>query len=82
MGSEMCIRDSRGTDIIVNGGESLGTIDEPSRTGNAAVYIASGTMLSVVEVDLQSLSQDSTSGYAIPSGGGNDGIHIKDLLLI
>ena len=61
----------RGTDIIVNGGESLGTIDEPSRTGNAAVYIASGTMLSVVEVDLQSLSQDSTSGYAIPSGGGN-----------
>ena len=61
----------RGTDIIVNGGESLGTIDEPSRTGNAAVYIASGTMLSVVEVDLQSLSQDSTAGYAIPSGGGN-----------
>ena len=61
----------RGTDIIVNGGESLGTIDEPSRTGNAAVYIASGTMLSVVEVDLQSLSQDSTSGYAIASGGGN-----------
>ena len=61
----------RGTAIIVNGGESLGTIDEPTRTGNGAVYIASGTMMSVSEVNLQQLSQDSSSGYAVPSGAGN-----------
>jgi len=61
----------RGTSIIVNGGESLGTIDEPVRTGNAAVYIATGTMMSVTEVNLQQLSQDSSVGYAIAEGGGN-----------
>ena len=61
----------RATDIIVNGGTSLGTIDEPSRNGNAAVYIANGTMAAITAVDLQSLSQDADSGYAIPPGGGN-----------
>ena len=30
----------RGTSIIVNGGVSLGTTDEPSRTGDGAAYIA------------------------------------------
>ena len=61
----------RATDIIVNGGTSLGTIDEPSRNGNAAVYIANGTMAAITAVDLQSLSQDADSGYAIPPGGEN-----------
>ena len=61
----------RATDIIVNGGTSLGTIDEPSRNGSAAVYIANGTMAAITSVDLQSLSQDADSGYAIPPGGGN-----------
>jgi hypothetical protein len=61
----------RATDIIINGGTSLGTIDEPSRNGNAAVYIANGTMAAITAVDPQSLSQDADSGYAIPSGGGN-----------
>lgn len=61
----------RATDIIINGGTSLGTIDEPSRNGNAAVYIANGTMAAITAVDLQSLSQDADSGYAIPPGGGN-----------
>jgi len=61
----------RATDIIINGGTSLGTIDEPSRNGNAAVYIANGTMAAITAVDLQSLSQDTDSGYAIPPGGGN-----------
>ena len=44
----------RGTSIIVNGGKSLGTIDEPNRTGNAAVYIANGTMSSILEIDISS----------------------------
>lgn len=61
----------RGTSIIVNGGVSLGTVDEPSRTGNAAAYVASGTLASVVQVDTNLLVQDSSNGYAIASGSGN-----------
>lgn len=61
----------RGTSIIVNGGKSLGTIDEPNRTGNAAVYIANGTMSSILEIDISSFLQDSDGGYAIATGGGN-----------
>ena len=61
----------RATTIIVNGGVSLETIDEPTRTGNSAVYIANGTMSSVTDVDLMSLTQDSSNGYAVPTGGGN-----------
>ena len=61
----------RGTDIIINGGVSLGTIDEPSRTGDAGVYIANGTMNSIMTIDLTSIVQDAADGYAIASGGGN-----------
>lgn len=61
----------RGTTIIVNGGTSLGTVDEPERTGEAAAYIASGTLASISEVDTSLLIQDSSTGYAIPTGGGN-----------
>ena len=52
----------RGTAIIVNGGQSLGTNDEPDRTGNAAAYIANGTMASVNEVDTDLLVADSANG--------------------
>jgi len=61
----------RGTSIIVNGGATLGTIDEPTRTGEAAAYIASGTMASITEVNTAFFVQDSENGYAIPSGSGN-----------
>uniref|UniRef100_UPI00404912A3 HmuY family protein n=1 Tax=Gelidibacter sp. TaxID=2018083 RepID=UPI00404912A3 len=61
----------RGTSIIVNGGVSLGTTDEPNRSGNAAAYIATGTMASVAEVSVDSFIQDSETGYAITSGSGN-----------
>jgi hypothetical protein len=61
----------RGTTIIVNGGGSLGTNDEPERTGNAAAYIANGTMATVTEVDTDLLVADSASGYAIPAGSSN-----------
>lgn len=61
----------RGTSIIVNGGTSLGTNDEPERTGEAAAYIANGTMATVTEVDLALFVQDSESSSAIPGGSGN-----------
>lgn len=61
----------RGTSIIVNGGVSLGTTDEPNRTRSAAVYIANGGLASVSEVDTSLLTQDTTTGYAVPSGSGN-----------
>ena len=61
----------RGTTIIVNGGSSLGTIDEPERSGNAAAYIATGTFDAVNTVNEGNFVQDSDAGYAIPSGSGN-----------
>ena len=61
----------RGTSIIVNGGTSLGTIDEPNRTGQAAAYIENGTFASVNEVDPTLLITDSDSGYAIATGSDN-----------
>ena len=62
----------RGTSIIVNGGTSLGTADEPARTGNAAVYfLEEEAFAGVTEVDESLFAQDSASGYAIPTGGGN-----------
>ena len=61
----------RGTSIVVNGGASLGTDDEPERNGNAAAYIFEGTMDEIQIVDTSLLTQDSESGYAIPTGSGN-----------
>lgn len=55
----------RATSIIVNGGVSLETTDEPVRTGNAAAYIATGTMASINAVDSSSLEQDSVNGYVM-----------------
>ena len=61
----------RATDIIVNGGMSMGTTDEPDRTGDAGAYIATGTIEEITEVDINLFTQDSDSGYAIMSGSGN-----------
>jgi len=61
----------RATDIIVNGGMSMGTTDEPDRTGDAGAYIVTGTMADVTEVDMNLFTQDSDNGYAIVSGSGN-----------
>lgn len=61
----------RGTSIIVNGGVTFGTIDEPARTGDAGVYIANGTMQTVTEVSVNSFIQDSETGYAIATGSEN-----------
>ncbi|MEM6685133.1 MAG: HmuY family protein [Bacteroidota bacterium] len=61
----------RGTTIIINGGASLGTTDEPNRTGDAAAYIADGTMTTVDAVVTDNLKQDAATGYAIEPGSGN-----------
>ena len=61
----------RGTSIIVNGGVTFGTIDEPARTGDAGVYIANETMQTVTEVSVNSFIQDSETGYAIATGSEN-----------
>lgn len=61
----------RGTTIIVNGGVSFGATDEPTRTGDAAVYITNGTMATITEVDTDLLVQDVATGYAITTGSGN-----------
>ncbi len=55
----------RGTSIIINGGVSFGTTDEAERTGNAAAYIATGTLASVVSVNTELLEQDSVNGYVL-----------------
>ncbi len=55
----------RGTKIIVNGGVSSGLTDEPERNGDAAGYIAKGTLESVTSVDTSLLVQDSADGFAI-----------------
>ena len=61
----------RATDIIVNGGSSMGTTDEPARNGDGGAYIAMGTMADVTEVNVSLFTQDSENGYAIMSGSGN-----------
>lgn len=54
----------RGTTLIVNGGEKAHN-DQPDRTGNAAVYIATGSMSAIDSVDATKLLQDNSSGSAI-----------------
>jgi len=54
----------RGTTLIVNGGEKAHN-DQPDRTGNAAVYIATGSMSAIDSVDTTKLLQDNSSGSAI-----------------
>ena len=54
----------RGTTLIVNGGEKAHN-DQPNRSGNAAVYIATGSMSEINSVDTNRLLQDNSSGSAI-----------------
>ena len=54
----------RGTTLIVNGGEKAHN-DQPDRTGNAAVYIATGSMSAIGSVDTSRLLQDNSSGSAV-----------------
>lgn len=61
----------RGTTIIVNGGISQGTTDEPERTSTAGAYIADGTMASVTEVNANNFFTDTAAALAIPTGSDN-----------
>ena len=61
----------RGTSIIVNGGSSLATANEPDRTGDAGVYIYDGLMTEMSIVETSLIEQDSSDGYAIVTGSGN-----------
>ena len=54
----------RGSTIIVNGGYSSNE-NQPSRVGNAAVYIINGTMSDIDSVDLNQLLQDTEDGPVI-----------------
>ena len=55
----------RGTSIIINGGMSSGTTDEPDRTGNAAAYFANSTLAGVTSVNTSLLEQDSVNGAVL-----------------
>ncbi len=61
----------RGTTILVNGGEAFGFEDEPERTGDAAIYIANGTLTTVTEVDEPLFLQDALEDLAIETGSSN-----------
>ena len=61
----------RGTTIIVNGGVSQGTNDEPVRNGEAAAYIATNTFNGLTTVDVNFLVQDAETSLAIPTGSDN-----------
>ncbi|WP_308993655.1 HmuY family protein [Mariniflexile litorale] len=53
----------RGTSIIINGGTTLGTMDEPERIGNVSGYIVNNTFENVEMVNTNLLEQDSNEGY-------------------
>ena len=61
----------RGTTIIVNGGSTIGIIDEPTRTGSAAVSIVSNTLSAVSTVpNASTFRQDGANTFAIPAVSG------------
>lgn len=55
----------RGTKIAINGGNSTGLTDEPSRNGNAAAYMETSTFANVVSVNTSLLEQDSINGFVL-----------------
>jgi hypothetical protein len=61
----------RGTTIAINGGIATGTNDEPTRNGDAGATIVTGTFDSVDTADGLTFTQDTTLGFAIPTGSDN-----------
>ena len=62
-----------GTTIIVNGGESFSD-NQPNRSENAAVYIATGLMSDIRTVDVTKLIQDNFNSPAITNDYGFTGM--------
>ncbi len=60
----------RGTTILVNGGSSTGTAEEPARTGDAAAFVATGTFADVTTAEDLAFEQDGPGSLAIPGGSG------------
>ena len=60
----------RGTMIIVNGGEKIGTNDEPERTGTSAIGIVDGTFDMITTAEGSGFKQDFSGNPAIPTGSG------------
>jgi hypothetical protein len=58
-----------GTTILVNGGSLFGD-NQPGRSGNAAVYIATGIMSDIKTVDVSKFIQDNTNSPAIANDYG------------
>ena len=62
----------RGTSILVNGGTAIGLTDEPTRTGEAAISVETGTFASILEASADTtFSQDAEGTYALTKGSGN-----------
>jgi hypothetical protein len=61
----------RGSKIIVNGGVSQNTADEPARNGTASGYVTLNTFAEVTTVDPELLVQDTADELAIPFGSDN-----------
>jgi hypothetical protein len=54
----------RGSTIIVNGG-AISSVDQPNRSGSAAVYIANGVMSDIKIVDVDKFIEDGATRPAI-----------------
>lgn len=62
----------RGTTILVNGGKSYGYVDEPERTGDAALALETGVFTEITEASSQeSFSQDAVGALALTTGSDN-----------
>ncbi len=61
----------RGSTIAINGGQVTGTTDEPARTGTTEAIIVDGTFASITSAPETGYTQDSTTGFSIPTGSGN-----------
>ncbi len=62
----------RGTTILVNGGESYGYVDEPERTGDAALALETGVFTEITEASSQeNFSQDAVGALALTTGSDN-----------
>lgn len=62
----------RGTSILVNGGTVIGLTDEPTRTGNGALALETGTFGSILEAPADAnFKQDASGTYALTKGSGN-----------
>ncbi|UII74825.1 IPT/TIG domain-containing protein [Flagellimonas sp. HMM57] len=61
----------RGLTIIVNGGTTTGTNDEPERNGNSGAAIEEGIFSEITDTSGIEFAQDANGELAIPTGSNN-----------